>query len=249
MSRYVCVLSVIPIRKEPDDTAEIISQLLFGEYLEVLEENNQWRKIKCMHDGYEGWIDEKQIQPISESAWERIKSLPSQRLLLSTLPIVTPDGSVMEILKGSELNGLLNREASWSNQYKLFYEKESLPPISEIAYSYLNSPYLWGGRNPFGIDCSGFTQLVAAFHGIQIPRDAKDQVHHGTKVHFDQIQPGDFVYFINDQDKIHHVGIAMEKDKIIHASGHVRIDTLTEEGIIHKESKKLTHKYFAAKRL
>lgn len=248
MKIYVCILSVIPVRKTPDDTSEIVTQLLFGEYLEVIDKKNQWSFIRCYHDGYEGWVDGKQIVQVEESTWERLKQLPSERLSITSLPIVTPDGSVMEILKGAELNGLLH-ESKWSHHYKIFNDNNKLPHITETAYSYLNAPYLWGGRSPFGIDCSGFTQLVASYYQVKLPRDAKDQEKQGRKMLPDQWAEGDYAFFINEKGNVHHVGILLEKDKIIHASGKVRIDSFTTEGIVHVDSGELTHRLYSVKRI
>ena len=135
------------------------------------------------------------------------------------------------------------------------FEGESILPqksknkLTETAYFFLNAPYLWGGKSILGIDCSGFTQLVFSLSGIQIPRDAYQQEKIGESVDFVDIKPFDLVFFINDKNRVHHVGIALENSQIIHASGQVRIDSLTNEGIIHSLSNELTHRLHSIKRI
>jgi cell wall-associated NlpC family hydrolase len=119
----------------------------------------------------------------------------------------------------------------------------------EIAKEYLNAPYLWGGKTPFGIDCSGLTQMVFRFLDINLPRDASQQADTGALVEFEDILPGDLAFFHNKDGKIIHVGILNGVDSIIHASGMVRIDKFTSEGIIHDESGVKTHQLNCIKRL
>ena len=112
---------------------------------------------------------------------------------------------------------------------------------------FLNSPYLWGGKSFLGIDCSGFTQLVFSLCGIKIPRDAYQQIELGKKLNFSEKKPGDLIFFINERDRIHHVGIALKDDKIIHASGKVGIDTLNKDGILNNGI--ISHKYHSTVRI
>ena len=113
----------------------------------------------------------------------------------------------------------------------------------EIALSLINTPYLWGGKSPFGIDCSGFSQLVYKMIGINLPRDARDQAKIGSTLSFiDESQAGDLAFFHNKEDKIIHVGIILKDNYIIHASGRVRIDRLDQTGIYNNELNTHTHK-------
>ena len=107
---------------------------------------------------------------------------------------------------------------------------------------YLNSPYLWGGRSPFGIDCSGFTQMVFKLNGIKLPRDAYEQAEIGKTLNFiEETQKGDLAFFDNEEGKIIHTGIIIDKNKIIHSSGKVRIDNLDHYGIFNAETGKYSH--------
>ena len=119
----------------------------------------------------------------------------------------------------------------------------------EIAEEYLNTPYLWGGKTPFGIDCSGLTQMVFRFLDINLPRDASQQLDYGSEIRFPDIEQGDVAFFENKDGKIIHVGICGKDRLIIHASGQVRIDHLSLDGIIHAETGLKTHNLHSIKRM
>ncbi|HNC29596.1 MAG TPA: C40 family peptidase, partial [Cyclobacteriaceae bacterium] len=114
---------------------------------------------------------------------------------------------------------------------------------------YLNAPYLWGGKSPFGIDCSGFVQMVFKINGYKLQRDSAQQAKQGKNVSFQDMLPGDLMFFKNKENQIVHVGIFMGDEKIIHASGKVRIDHVNEEGILHMESRVYTHSFSLARRI
>ena len=243
-----CILSSSPVRLEPSDRSEMISQLLFGEGAEVLELNDNWMKVKCLHDAYEGWVDPKMYVQVD-------KEISCEILSYQMASPAIFNGEKIPILMGSSLpkfDGLHFKLAK--NKYD--FSGNSLPAtiankkrIAKIALQYLNAPYLWGGRSIFGIDCSGFTQIVYKFLDIKLPRDAYQQAELGNPLGFvAEAKVGDLAYF-GDEEKITHVGIVLEGQKIIHASGKVRIDNLDHVGIYNKDSKKYTHKLKVIKRL
>lgn len=244
-----CHLSIIPVRAEHSDPSEIVTQMLFGEKCTIIEEYNQWRKIRLKHDDYEGWVDEKQlwIIPMEDFNDDAGKSYITNQ----QLEINGPNGA-FTIVRGSILYRTSNE-----SQFKIgkFNYEISNPlhkdfsSIGETAKSYLNSPYLWGGRSPYGIDCSGFTQLVFRFYNIELKRDASQQVHQGEVLSFDRIESGDLVFFENDSNRIHHVGIYLGNNEIIHAHGQVRIDSLSLTGITNKDTGKLTHRFHGIRRV
>lgn len=122
--------------------------------------------------------------------------------------------------------------------------------IADTAMKFINSPYIWGGRLPSGLDCSGFTQLVYKIQGTPIPRDSWQQAEKGKIIDFiDQAEPGDLVFFDNDRGKIAHVGMILSRGLVIHASGRVRIDSIDHHGIFKPEINGYSHKLRTIKRI
>lgn len=239
-------LSIIPQRSEANDIAEMTNQVLFGEHFKVLEIRKKWSKIRLSHDSYEGWICNKQWQEISE---EDYKQLDKDVATITTdiLDIITKEyqqpiviGSVLPFYKSG--HALINEE-----MYKFdglstqgYVDKNKL---RQNALIFLNAPYLWGGRSPLGIDCSGLTQIVYRLQGIDLPRDAYQQAKVGTTLSFiEESEVGDLAFFDDKEGKVIHVGIILEDNHIIHASGKVRIDRIDQQGIFNTEIGKHTHK-------
>jgi cell wall-associated NlpC family hydrolase len=246
--KIYCHLSVIPVRAENKDEAEIVTQLLFGETAEVIEEVNQWRKIRITNDGYEGWIDKKQGRVISNETVVALQK-KSFRLFDTTITINSSWGPI-QLLKGAQLPSTSDSFTIGEDTFSILSTNRETKPkdIASIALSYINAPYLWGGRSPFGIDCSGFTQVVLQQLGIQVARDASQQVNQGEYIDYAHAQIGDLVFFENKKGKIHHVGLLLENKKIIHASGRIRIDLLTENGILNAETETITHNFHSIRR-
>jgi len=249
----ICNLSIIPLRIEPSDKSEIVSQVLFGEHFQILEVSKQWSKIKLQFDDYEGWVDSKQYQVISESSY---KQLCEEVIVLNSdlIEYVTgPNNFLMPIPLGSSLSFLNFNEININN-----YDFEGMKisgikakaNIVNTSFMYLNSPYLWGGKTPFGIDCSGFTQMVYKLNGYKLLRDASQQALQGEALSFiEESEPGDLAFFDNEEGKIIHVGIIMKDNYIIHSSGKVRIDRLDHLGIYNAEVNKHTHKLRVIKKV
>ena len=248
----ICNLSNIPMRIEPSDKSEIVSQVLFGEHFEILENQKPWVKIKLDFDDYEGWIDEKQFKIIPETSLNKLSSEP-QILSSDLIQFVSNGNDLMPILLGSSLNFLeypeINEEQfifEGSKQFGILNKDN----IVSTAFLYLNTPYLWGGKTPFGIDCSGFTQIVYKLNGYKLLRDAKQQAEQGEPLSFiEESEPGDLAFFDNEEGNIIHVGIIMKDNYIIHASGKVRIDRLDHSGIFNEQLNRHTHKLRVIKKI
>lgn len=249
MEYGICLQSVVPVRAEPSDRSEMISQLLFGELLEIKDMSNGWLRVSIEYDGCTGWIDEKQCTFLDQKSYVQVSSLD---LSLATDPVAMLEhssGQKIRIVAGSSLPGLKNNQLVLAGnvfRYKgssiKWMELCTRPILVHYALSYLGTPYLWGGRTPFGIDCSGFTQMVYRLAGIPIHRDAHQQVLQGqTRAFADEAQPGDLAYFDNEEGMIIHTGIVLGEGKIIHASGSVRIDTLDHQGIFNHDVGSYTH--------
>ncbi len=242
----------VPVRATDNDTAEMVTQLLFGETVEILEQKKQWIKIRAQHDQYEGWMDHKQVVFCDLKAVQYWHKIAQFKLADAHFDFHCEDG-LTTLYKGSILPGDFMQSFRLGN---LTYIPKSQPgtldrnqSIIEIAQSYLNAPYLWGGRSITGIDCSGLTQQVYAFLGKQIPRDASQQVHLGKTVAFAQIQAGDLAFFKNTQGKIIHVGILTGQGTIIHAHGKVTEDFIQTDGIYKKHDMSKSHELEVIKRL
>lgn len=252
----VCRLSLVPVRAEGSDKAELTTQLLFGEHYEVLSvsKDKKWLKIKMYFDQYEGWIDTKQHHSISKDHFDyinradfKISTDVTTSILYNKSPLPILMGSIIPI-SGSELFKM-EEQFAFNGESKSLGLKRDAEFVKLTAKKYLSSPYQWGGKSPFGIDCSGLVQMVFKINGFRLQRDASQQVKQGKAVPFKEIQSGDLVFFKNKEEKIVHVGIFIGDDKIIHASGKVRIDHLNEEGILHSESKVYTHTFSQARRI
>jgi len=144
----------------------------------------------------------------------------------------------------------VNEQFAFNGAAKNIGEKQSFDFLKHTIKSYMNAPYLWGGKTPFGIDCSGFAQQIFKLCGYKLKRDAHQQYLQGSVVkNFEEAQPGDLAFFENEKNMITHVGILIEDQYIIHASGYVRKDKLDEKGIMNEESSTYTHKLVGFKRI
>ncbi len=252
MHYCICTVSIAPLRSSSADKSEMVSQVLFGETVEMLLKKGNWAKVRCTWDNYVGWMDYKQLQPIDEGV---VHQLPSYALELCQ-PAMTDDhfqplllGSTLPSFDGLRFSiGL--KKYSYSGQVITPQIGQSTPElIIKIARKYLFAPYLWGGRSPFGIDCSGLTQTVYKMAGIQLLRDASQQVTQGKSIDFIELsQVADLAYFENKKGRITHVGIILPDNQILHASGRVRIDRLDHYGIFNIDKNRYTHKLRIIKR-
>ena len=236
------------MRAEPKDTSELVSQVIYGESFKIIEQRTNWSLIKLSFDNYNGWIDNKQLVKISKTVYDL--TISEANIYSSDLIefIQINNKGLLTIPFGSTLNSIKLFDHSFDgNTTKTVQPKENLVKTSLL---FINSPYLWGGRTPFGIDCSGFTQMIYKINGYKIDRDAKDQVKTGASLSFiEESEPGDLAFFDNKEGDIVHVGIIMEDNHIIHAHGQVRIDRLDQTGIYNVDTKKHTHKLRVIKKI
>ncbi len=241
MKYGICNLSIVPLRAEAADSSELVTQVLYGEVFKVLESRKKWSRIRLAYDTYEAWIDNKQFLFIEEENYNDIsKQTPIVCEDLVDM-VSTQDNQMISIVMGSSLNALdlLNHEFEGSS----VQEKFAKDNVINTALLYLNTPYLWGGKTPFGIDCSGFTQMVYKLNGHKLKRDASQQVEQGEALSFiEESEPGDLAFFDNAEGDITHVGIIMKDNYIIHAHGKVRIDRLDHTGIFNIHTSLHTHK-------
>lgn len=248
MTHGIANLSVITVRSEPSHRSEVVTQLLFGETMEILESQNEWIRIRCAYDGYEGWMQQAQQMPLSLSEFQEINRI-KPHLCFDLVQIMVNQNSIYSIVLGSNLPWFWGNTCRIGSNNYVFDGNAKLPDtttgsqgVVENAFMYLNTPYLWGGRSPFGIDCSGFTQMVFKLSGHKLKRDAWMQAEQGDTINLlDEAHAGDLAFFDNEEGRITHVGILTAKNKIIHASGKVRLDNIDHHGIFNAETKKYTH--------
>ncbi len=251
----ICNLSIVPLRFEPSDRSELVSQILFGEHFKVLEIRKNWSKIRIAFDNYEGWLDNKQYEEISEESFLEIEQ-SAQVLSGEIIDFATSENQRFSTITiGSSLplyndHKLKIGDTNYSYEGKIYNKKLSKEDLIEVAYQFLNTPYLWGGKTPFGIDCSGFTQMIYKLCGYKLLRDASQQATQGEVLSFiEESEPGDLAFFDNSEGIITHVGIIMNDNYIIHAHGKVRIDRLDHSGIFNVDTQRHSHKLRVIKKI
>lgn len=248
MQYGICNLSIVPLRSEPDDKSELVSQLVYGEHFIITEQLKQWIRIRMAFDDYEGWIDHKQCVPITKTAYKELcDDIPEYSGDLVEY-ISDHQHRLMSIPLGSHINACSMLSHRFEGHIKT--GKSNRKALVDTALLYLNAPYLWGGKTPFGIDCSGFTQMVYKINGYTLLRDASLQATQGAVLSFlEESEAGDLAFFDNDEGTITHVGILLDNNYIIHAHGKVRIDRIDHSGIFNVDTHKHSHRLRVIKKV
>lgn len=247
--RYgICPISIAPLRAEPSDASEMVSQVLYGEYFKIIDSRKKWVRIRLAHDNYEGWLDAKQFIEIEADQYHEIHDDTKMYAQDLISHLSHTDETLSTITIGAQISTAQILADNYSHQGKEFSLDRDA--IIENALLLLNAPYLWGGRSPLGIDCSGFTQLVYRMSGYHLLRDASQQATQGEVLSFiEEATQGDLAFFDNSEGAITHVGIIMNDNYIIHAHGKVRIDRLDQSGIFNVEKHEHTHKLRVIKKI
>ena len=266
--------TVTPVRQEPSEGSEQLTQLLFGEVCEVLDRLPRWTKIRSTLDGQEGWVDFKMLEHVGDEAMRRLGDEVMRRLGDEAMGrVAVPMAIATDMETGAELmltlgtrlpnyahgtfevldkQYLINPDFVYDLEGSLQDDRLASPTgvkgedVCTVAQRLLNAPYLWGGKNAMGMDCSGFTQVVYGVFGVNLLRNAREQMTQGEVVaSLAEAQPGDLAFFDHaDRDpkatNISHVGLLLDNQTIIHCSGKVHVDMIDEQGI-HLADGELTH--------
>ncbi|MCG8330125.1 MAG: C40 family peptidase [Chitinophagales bacterium] len=257
MQYAICPVSIVPIRSGANHKSEMISQLLFGELVEILErKGRQWVRVRCSWDNFVGWVAGNQVSPITPSEYEDYQKQYAYSLELFQ-PLIGDQG-YLPIVMGCRLPGFDGIRLKMAEHFYSFSGQAVFPNdikttpefIIKLARKYLNAPFLWGGRSPMGIDAPGLVQMVYKLSGVKLPREVAQQVYLGDPVDFvEQAQAGDVAYFENRVGRVSHCGIILPEDQIIHVFGQTRIDSIDHFGIYDKKQGRYTHKLRVVKRM
>ncbi len=248
------IVPAAPVRRKSRHQSEMTNQLLFGETVRIIKKKKEiWYKVESLHDRYEGWLTAHMLGAISENE-AKAKTV---HIVTDHNSIIRIQGNPMRLPLGATLplfDGKGGNTGTATYEYEGAFEKRGEIAIDDsrirqVAFQWLNTPYQWGGRSIFGIDCSGFVQTTYKQLGIDLPRDAWQQAQVGKTV--DKLKDavcGDLAFF-DDKDEIVHVGLLLDNGHIIHASGRVRIDKIDKKGIINTDTGKRTHSLRVIKKL
>lgn len=247
MQYGICPISIVPVRANTEEASEMVTQLLFGEHFKILESRKHWSKIRGAFDKQEGWILNTQLHFITKEEYEHIEKTPKHYASDLISYVEQQNSMLTPVLLGSSIIDKKDKGIFEGNSITLQQEKNN---IIKIALLYLNAPELWGGKTPFGIDASGFTQMVYKINGYQLLRSAQEQAAQGAPLSFvEESEAGDLAFFDNSSGIIDHVGIIMDNNYIIHVNGVVRIDRLDHTGIFNNDLRNYTHKLRVIKKV
>ncbi len=250
-------IPLVEVRAEPSERSELETQILFGEQIEIIEKRDTWYQIRNLADNYTGWISKESItkKHFTEEAVDTSNFTPLTAgftICFKTThveKIILTGGSLIPPIENDRF--VLHDEIYQLAQYAPVLENNNKGQlVVELANQYMNTPYLWGGKNIFGIDCSGLVQIAYRMVGEQLARNASQQVNTGTVVNFlSEVRAGDLAFFENEEGQIIHVGILINSHQILHASGWVKTEIIDSQGIISSSTGKYTHKLRVIKRL
>lgn len=249
MQYGICHLSIIPIRRTPDEASEMITQLLFGEHFKVLESRKNWSRVKTLFDKCEGWIMNNQLVFITEDEFKVLQQKKERKLVADLITFVEDDNQILTpILIGSSIPETPTLSINYDGT--IISKAQPKERLTKTAMLYLNSPEIKGGRSPFGIDAAGFAQMVYKINGYNLLRTAESQSTQGAALSFvEESEAGDLAFFDNSSGAIDHVGIIMDNNYVIHVNGKVRIDRIDHTGIFNNDLRTYTHQLRVIKKV
>jgi hypothetical protein len=245
----ICQLSIVPIRSIPDEISELVTQLLFGEHYKILESRKNWSRIKTVFDKCEGWIMNNQLTFITDNEFNTIQEKKHLNYVADLISFVEDSNKIVTpIVIGSCINDTPSLSVNFDGT--LLSNLQPKENLTKTSLVYLNSPELKGGKSPFGIDSSGFAQMVYRINGYHLLRTAEQQSTQGTALSFvEESEAGDLAFFDNTNGVIDHVGIIMDNNYVIHVNGKVRIDRIDHTGIFNNDLRTYTHQLRVIKKV
>jgi cell wall-associated NlpC family hydrolase len=215
--RYACAAPAAAVRRDPSPDAEQMDQLLFGEGFDVLDETDGFAWGQARRDGYVGFVESAALKPADGAPNMKVSAI-------RTYAFAEPSIKT-RALGPYSLGSLLRIEAREGRFAKAagtgWFVEDHLAPVGAfaadpagIAELYLGAPYLWGGRESLGLDCSGLTLQAFGACGIALPRDTDQQAQAGTAVAEGDLRRGDLVFWKG------HVAMMLDGETIIHANAH-----------------------------
>lgn len=213
---------VVALRPRPEEAAGIDTELLLGESVKVFERAGGWAWAQADSDGYAGYLPEAALVGVA----------PATHIIVAPRTFLYPAAELrkppMAALSMGSRIAFIGEEETRGTRYLMTARGEGvianhcLPlhqPITEdyvsVALRFIETPYLWGGRSGFGIDCSGLVQLSMSVVGKHILRDTDMQAASvGTEITREELQRGDLVFWKG------HVGIMENAETLLHANGH-----------------------------
>ena len=259
--KAIVLHSVVPVRAEASEGSEQLTQLLFAQTCDVLGEEPRWKRIRNDEDGQEGWVDFKMITPMDKKETQEVmRAAGKARVSMPMAYAVSENnGQTFPLTGGTYLPNYENGhfsilgvnfriDPSMVVEKPLAMNEENL---MRVVRFYLNIPYLWGGKNAMGMDCSGFTQIILSLFGASLLRNACEQMTQGEEVPgLQEAKAGDLVFFDHDDGRISHVGLLLDSQRVIHCSGRVKVETIDDKGIFSAEQGGIyTHHLVGIKRM
>lgn len=255
----IVLYSVLPLRAEAREGAEQLTQLLFGETCEILRTEGRWTEIINDADGQQGWVDAKMMVAMNDEEAATYTKQLAETTAFVRMPMAFAvsrnNQTTIPLTAGTRLcNYHVSKENAQIGVFEALGVEFHIDPtmvmtqymplnrdsLMLLGRFLLNAPYLWGGKNALGMDCSGLTQILLSMMGVRVKRNASEQAQQGEPVaSLAESKACDLAFFDHGDGKVTHVGILLGNGTIMHCSGRVKVEKITEEGILSSENNAL----------
>lgn len=239
----------VNMREEPTVHSRVASQALFSESITIQDQKNNWVLIQTS-DGYRGWVQANEVIQLDRPYITTESRVKVTRLKAHVYDVQdTEYGPIISLPYGSVLKVVDDSHARWievilptgnigyiqKGDVELEKELTHKSELIDFSMKFLDLPYTWGGRSSFGYDCSGFVQMLYSKIGVHLQRDSSQQIHDPRlkTADFEDLEPGDLVFFGTTPQKIGHVGMYSGNGLFIHTTArenkpYLRISSLKD---------------------